>query len=156
MDLIKRAIKEAVMWSNHCSANDDCSAIWKFWIRILRWVQHDGLADEAKLNMHRWFSSSWFFAQLEIGSMSKTKSFFFFFFFKWASFSIFHRDGGGIQPPEYGRWLWKSIRYADGVKIWIQPLRFLDSIMRWMWVLTTNFPMSILHSLDIVCGFDSI
>ena len=26
--------------------------------------------------------------------------------------------------------------------------------MRWM--LTTNFPMSILHSLDIVCGFDSI
>jgi len=28
--------------------------------------------------------------------------------------------------------------------------------MRWMWVLTTNFPMSILHSLDIVCGFDSI
>ena len=25
-----KAIKEAVMWSNHCSANDDCSAIYSF------------------------------------------------------------------------------------------------------------------------------
>ena len=79
---------------------------------------------------------------------------FFFFFFNWPGLTIFHRNEGWIQPPEYGRWLWKSIRYADGVKIWIQPLRFFGFITRWMWVLTTNFPW-VFYTALIVCGFNS-